>query len=95
MTVERDTNLEIEWVDYKRAYDMVPHSWILESLELENVPDNVTNFIMRMWRILGGLTSGEGFSKETAFHLLFVICMIPLTEIIRKVSTDYALKCGL
>ena len=22
------------WIDYKKAYDMVPHSWIIECLDL-------------------------------------------------------------
>ena len=39
------------------------------------------------------LTSGEGFSKETASPLLFVICMRPLTEILRKVPMGYTLEC--
>ena len=24
----RNTNLSIAWIDYKRAFDSVPHSWI-------------------------------------------------------------------
>ena len=31
---KRHTNLGIAWTDYKKTYDMIPHSWILESLEL-------------------------------------------------------------
>ena len=31
---KRHTNLGMAWVDYKKANDMVPHSCILESLEL-------------------------------------------------------------
>ena len=31
---KRHTSLGMAWIDYKKAYDMVPHSWILESLEL-------------------------------------------------------------
>ena len=31
---KRHTNLGMAWIDYKKAYDMVPHSWRLESLEL-------------------------------------------------------------
>ena len=27
-------NLAMAWVDYRKAYDLVPHSWILECLEL-------------------------------------------------------------
>ena len=30
----RHKNLGMAWVDYKKAYDMVPHSSILESLKL-------------------------------------------------------------
>ena len=26
-------NLAIAWIDHKKAYDMVPHSWIIESLD--------------------------------------------------------------
>ena len=25
------------WIDYKKAYDMVPHSWIIETLQLTGV----------------------------------------------------------
>ena len=29
----RPTNLDMAWIDYRKAYDMVPHSWIGECLE--------------------------------------------------------------
>ena len=29
---KRHINLRMAWIDYKKAYDMVPHSWILEAL---------------------------------------------------------------
>ena len=29
----RRKNLAIAWIDYKKAYDMIPHSWILEYLK--------------------------------------------------------------
>ena len=31
---KRHTNLGMAWIDYKKTYDMIPHSWILESLGL-------------------------------------------------------------
>ena len=49
---KRHTNLEMTWFDYKKAYDMVPHSWILESLELVQLSDNILEFANRvdlMW----------------------------------------------
>ena len=30
----RLTKLSMAWIDYKKAYDMVPHSWILKFLEM-------------------------------------------------------------
>ena len=30
-------NLAMEWVDYKKPYDMVPHSWIIETLKMAQV----------------------------------------------------------
>ena len=43
----RHTNLGMAWIDYKKAYDMVPHSWILESLELVQVSNNILEFVKR------------------------------------------------
>ena len=31
----RNKNLAMAWIDYKKAYDMVPHSWIIECLDLK------------------------------------------------------------
>ena len=34
-------------MDYKKANDMIPHSWILESLELVQVSENIVRFIRK------------------------------------------------
>ena len=44
---KRHTNLGMTWIDYKKAYDMVPHSWILESFELVQGCDNIFEFVKR------------------------------------------------
>ena len=47
------------WIDYKKAYDMVPHSWIINSLKMYKISDEVINFIeknMKTWRV--ELTAG-------------------------------------
>ena len=38
---KRMTNLCLAWIDYKKAFDMVPHSWLLECLRLYNITPNV------------------------------------------------------
>ena len=44
---KRHTNLGMAWIDYKKDYDMVPHSRIQESLQLSGVVNNVVEFIAR------------------------------------------------
>ena len=36
------------WIDYRNAYDIGPHSWILESPEIVQVPDNILEFVKRL-----------------------------------------------
>ena len=37
----RNKNLAMDWIDYKKAYDMVPHLWIIECLDLFGVAENI------------------------------------------------------
>ena len=41
---KRHTNLSIVWIDYKKPYDFVPHSWINECMKLFGNGDNARNF---------------------------------------------------
>ena len=103
---KRHTNLGMTWIDYKKAYNMVPHSWILESLEPARVAKNVVEHISRSikgWNVelvscgelLGKVNTRRGIVQgDSLSPLLFVICMRPLTEILRKVPMGYTLKFG-
>ena len=44
---KRHTNLVIAWIDCKKAYDMIPHSWSIESLKFTSLADNIIKFIER------------------------------------------------
>ena len=37
----RKTNLAMAWIDYKTAYDMVPPSWIIKTLQLTGAAQNI------------------------------------------------------
>ena len=83
---------------------MIPHLWILESLGLVQVSENIVEFIrksMKNW--ITNLTScGEYlvnidirrciFQGDSLTPLLFVLCMIPLTQTLRKLKSGYTLK---
>ena len=43
------------WLDYKKAYDMVPHLWIKECLDLFGVAENIKTLLvnsMEKWRVI-------------------------------------------
>jgi len=72
------------WIDHKKDYDLVPHSWILDSLELARVAKNVVEFILRSmksWNVelmfcgefLGKVNIRRGiFQGDSLTPLLFV-----------------------
>ena len=40
-------NVAMVYIDYRKAYDMVPHSWILEMMEVTRVAKNVGSLIRK------------------------------------------------
>ena len=58
----RRANLAMTWIDYRKAYDSVPHSWILGCLDMLGVADNVRSFlekIMKKWKLLLNLNGSD------------------------------------
>ena len=42
------------WIDYTKAYDMIPQSWIVNCLKIYKISHEVRNFIektMKTWRV--------------------------------------------
>ena len=102
----RQTDLAMGWIDYTKAYDMVPHSWILKSLEVTKVADNIIMLIKRSmskWETellsgkqkLGKVRIQRGiFQGYSLSPLLFVVALIPLSIILKKVKVGYDLAKG-
>ena len=36
-------NLAMEWIDYKKVYDMLPHRWLIEAMKMVGIADNIVN----------------------------------------------------
>ena len=50
----RKTGLGITWVDYRKAYDMIPHSWIVKCLRMFGAAENMVLLFprsMSKWQI--------------------------------------------
>ena len=92
------------WIDYKKAYDMVPQSWIINCLKMYKISHETINFIektMKNWRVeltVGGKSLVEtkiqiGICQGDALSpLLFIIAMMPQNHILRKCTAGYQLS---
>jgi hypothetical protein len=101
----RKKNLCMPWIDYQKAFDRVPHSWIIKSLETIGINTKVISFtkkVMGYWRTRmrlhaeNKLTETEDikiqcgiFQGDSLSPLLFCICLLPLTKKLNKLNTGY------
>ena len=98
---KRHTNLSMAWIDYRKAYDLIPHSWVNECIEMLGIAENLRMFlqkIMQQWRLsltandedLGEVNVKRGiFQGDSLSPLLFVLSMVPLSLTLKKVNACY------
>ena len=101
----RKKNLSMAWIDYKKAFDSVPHDWIIRCLELYNIDKKLVLFLqhsMTLWKTSLIINHREGierspsikiqrgiFQGDSLSPLLFCISLFPLTELINKHKYGY------
>ena len=96
-----NNNLAMVWRDFKKAYDMVPHSWIIECLDLFGVAENIKTLLVNgieKWKVMlcsGNSKLGEVEIKRGIFQgdslslLVFILALIPLSLILRKTKVAH------
>ena len=99
----RLTNLSMGWLDFKKAYDMVPHSWIIEVLKMFGITDNLVKLItasMSDWKtciyanntFLGRVKISRGIFQGDSFSpLLFVLALNPISIALKDIKMGYSL----
>ena len=99
----RLTGLGMAWIDYKKAYDMVPHSWLKKCMMMFGVADNMQKLLessMEKWKTeltsggqkLGTVRIKRGiFQGDSLSPLLFVLALIPISLVLREVKAGYNL----
>ena len=100
----RKTNLSMSWIDYKKAYDMMPHSWLIECLEIYGVEENTFRFLkntMSNWKtvltssgtMLAEVSIRRGiFQGDSQSPLLFRVAIIPMARVLERMEIGYQLK---
>ena len=85
---------------------MVPHNWILKTLELVGKATNITDLLkrrMQSWRTvlfsgknrLGNVNIKRGiFQGDPLLPLFFVVALIPVTIILRTLKQGYSFGKG-
>ena len=100
-------NLSTAWIDYRKAFDSVPHDWILKSLNLYKISPVISNFLqncMSKWQTRLFLSHDSGtiesgninikrgiFQGDSLSPLLFCMSLIPLSNELNNSGTGYKL----
>ena len=100
----RNKNLAMACRDYKKAYNMVSHSWVIECLDFFGVAENNKSLLvnsMEKYKVmlfsgnseLGKVEIKRGiFQGDSLSPLVFVLTLIPLSFILTKVKASYELS---
>ena len=100
-------HLSTAWIDYRKAFDSVPHDWLQKSLEIHKFPAKITNFfstLMTKWKTSMHIcTQNETIStnniniKNGIFQgdcpsgLHFILCLLPLSWLIKRSKIGYSI----
>jgi hypothetical protein len=101
----QEKKLSMAWNDYHKAFESVPHSLIIKSLELIGINNKVILFTKKVTTYCKTrmCLHAENKPKETEditiqcgifrvdslSPLLFCICLITLTEQLNRLNTEY------
>ena len=104
---KRKKNLSTAWINYKKAFDSVPHSWILKCLQMYKIHPVLITFIeesMNQWKTNMTLVHKEGvletgpirikrgiFQGDSLSPLLFTMSLNPLSKELQKMGYGYQL----
>ena len=102
---KKSKNLSTAWIDYKKAFDSVPHDWILKALNIYKISPIISNFLktsMDNWKTRLLLSHSEGMSKsdyikikrgifqgDSLSPLLFCLSLIPLSNELNNTGHGY------
>ena len=85
----------MDWIDYTKAYDMVPHPWMVGAAK--NMISIISNCFVNWKTVLtsGGAEIGQVVIRRGIFQgdslspLSFIVVMLPLTQVLRKIKAGY------
>ena len=101
---QKRRNLITVWLDYKKAFDSIPHNWLIKALHLAKLPIQLINAIETLtqcWYTRVTLNSESEtlttdvikflkgiFQGDSISVSLFVICLNPLSFLLKRVKRN-------
>jgi len=108
LTKKHLRNLSIAWIDYRKAFDSIPHTWIATVMEIYGICPTITQFIeasMKEWKTemwlyysgghikTGNITIKRGiFQGDSLSPLLFCLALIPLTNMLNRQNIGFKIE---
>ena len=102
---KKKRRLSTAWIDYRKAFDSVPHSLKLKSLDIYKVSPAIINFLknsMKLWSTNLFLNDTEGSMESDKINInceifqgdslsppLFCLSLIPLTNELNNTRYGY------
>ena len=96
-------NLHISYIDYKKAFDSVPHSWLVKILKIYKIHPSIVKFLqnaMAEWRTTLHLSVGNNkimteeiyiengiFQGDSLSPLWFCLALNPLSHLLNSMSS--------
>ena len=89
-------NLYMMWFDYKKAFDSVPHDWIIKALQLANVPHDIIEIIKSLMSLWSTKLSLNEITTNTIDYLcgilqgdclslmIFILSVNPLSFLLKR-----------
>ena len=63
-------NLLMMWFDYKKAFDSIPHNWIIKALQLAKVPSKIINAISQLMKVWATKTTLKADNETIETHVI-------------------------
>jgi hypothetical protein len=97
-------NLHCTYIDYKKAFDSIPHSWLIRILQIYKIDPVLINFLqktMKLWKTtlhLNQTKTREIYIKKGIYQgdslspLWFCLALNPISHMLRRNQAGYRLK---
>lgn len=104
---KRLRNISVAWVDYRKAFDSIPHSWLLRVLRMHGIADNIITALeglMKTWKTSLQIRAGDLletsdeiriqrgiFQGDSLSPVWFCLALNPLSMLLNNTKYGYVI----